>query len=226
MLWRTIRGRVLNRFNEPLLDYGRAVHHTRSGSRPGPLPSRPTPEDAGWEEEEDRFWATSDLLHVRVERLRESHENRRSAQTVVLKENTWWAFDGGPCLTNDGDPAYEPGLSDLRFLLNPSGLRDSFTLEERGVTEIDGRSVRELGATPLDGWFEHVPELVVLGSDEYRLFLDTTIGLLIRWQAFIEGAPAREGSVSDLEVDVPLEPNLFWPPPGVPALPPPEWPAE
>lgn len=224
--WKTLSGRVANGYNETLLDVGRRQWHSRDKDGPNASDTATLAEPIEFEEEKARFWAMSSPFRLRVERVLDTSPDSGPYRTVVVNGSTWWAFDGGPCVTNAGDARYETGTFNLRTLLFPTGVLKAFKLDSARHAEIEGRRVIEARAIPQKAFFRELPEIVVLSSDDYRLYVDEQTGILVRWIAFIHGQLAREGALSAMEVDAEIRPELFLPPPGENPLPPSEWPRE
>ncbi|MGH2663134.1 MAG: hypothetical protein ACRDH8_10100 [Actinomycetota bacterium] len=48
------------------------------------------------------------------------------------------------------------------------------------------------------------------------MIIDAQLGILLRWEAFVDGQVGRRDELLDLKVDASLDPALFAPPAGLP----------
>lgn len=216
--WTALAGSVRSRYNEELLDLGRAYGRS---SKPGSWSS--TARQAARAERADgvldltcQFWAAASPWRLRMEKVREdgaTPDQEPFPQLLIVNQDSWWAVADG-VTTNAGDPSSRHGTESLDVLLHPSPLVEGLTFTAAQRTSEAGRPAILLRAAPSDGLIWTAPALVVLGAEQVSVVVDATLGVVLRFSAVIADEVAREHSIQSLSEMHDLDPELFQAPPG------------
>ena len=135
---------------------------------------------------------------------------------------TWWQEMDGRLVTNAGGDENFSGGAAVQFdlWLEPHFLLSMVRLEPIGEDDVAGRAAHRVRATPRSGREIHfqLHRLGAAGADEYELAIDAKLGILLAVEARFRGDVFHRAAVESIEVDAALDPALFEPPPGVPAI--------
>jgi hypothetical protein len=120
----------------------------------------------------------------------------------------------GEVIPNPGKDWSRPGTENLTTLIEPGKLPTAFTFRHAQFEEIEGRPSIRVSAVPLPGdTFPLGAEgLTVLGAEEYSLAIDVASGVLVAWEAYVDGRPTLAQTLTALRVDEPIAGELFIPP--------------
>ncbi len=213
--WTSVSGTIETWADEALLDLGRADFHARRETQLPDWMEHGAGVDAL--EVTNRFWVTFEPWQARMECVREvlpaSGVYDRSPNLRIIHDATWWAIDGGVVRTNAGSAKRSwMSIEDLQLLLAPGTLVEALDVFAACRTESEGRAAIRLASAPTQLLIRLGPGLVVLNAAEYALTVDAERGIVVRYEAFTAGRPARRHTISDLILDAPLDQSLFVPP--------------
>ncbi len=153
-------------------------------------------------------------LHIMVApggRYRVSRDDRGPA-TVCDGESEWAIRDGVAHRTPDA--IRRPPF---RGLLLPRWLLACYDLRITSITEIAGRSVHQVTATPRAMTTRRGPGDYHL-LDRVQVLVDAELGVLVRSEEVFRGQTLKLAELHDLVVGPPqaADPGMFQPPPGMP----------
>ena len=136
----------------------------------------------------------------------------RAPATVCDGESEWAIHDGVARRTPDiiRRPPF-------RGLLRPRWLLACYDLRITGITEIAGRSVQQVTATPRAMTPRRGPGDYHL-LDRVEVLVDAELGILVRSERILDGQTLEVTELHDLVIDPPraADPWIFRPPPGMP----------
>ena len=169
-----------------------------------------------------RFWA-SGLDRIRVE---EAGPDDSTEVTLTVRNPTrrWTQGPSGEVLLDDlsGPFRAAPDFSGWSLLLDPGRLLEGADLEVLSPGEIAGRAtlrvrVRPKGPAGMPAFGRQALFLGWLG-DESVVELDAETGLVLHLESLVDGDVFRSFTLSNVEIDAPLDSALFdeGPPDGAP----------
>jgi hypothetical protein len=112
------------------------------------------------------------------------------------------------------------GGQNLEVLLKPSPVVRAFDFRDATETDVEGRRAIRLRGRMRDqpAWVNNQLNLAAAalaerGAGDYVFTIDAIYGIVLAWEVHIGGQVARRQSFSELRVDVPIDPALFFLPP-------------
>jgi hypothetical protein len=164
------------------------------------------PEDG---REEWRMWL------AKPDRVRTEFEVGTETVTAILIGDRWWSRSPSRYVANaDGDPRSSHGRGPQEALVDTARHLGSLRLRVADRTSFLSRPAYSVSATPEAAephGFNNSLHLLGLGADVYRLVVDAKLGILLRIQAELEGAPFRVVEVDEVAADEPMDDALFDP---------------
>ena len=148
-----------------------------------------------------RIWK---VWHERPDRWRQEAELSDGAEYRVIDGGTFWHYsrEEGARAATTATGAFGPEF-EIAYVFDPdSGAPDLYCLEMRvvGRTRQAGREALRVEATMPGGW-EHVPEPMWWGADDYELVVDAERGAVLRLASRLEGRAFDVTEVLDIAFD-------------------------
>ncbi|WP_217924558.1 hypothetical protein [Miltoncostaea oceani] len=172
----------------------------------GSIGGEPEPEET---EDITRLWRAPGRGREESDRW---NPQGRTQSLTVINDGTWWRFD--PLIgsiTNDGDPGHRVGMGEAaRPLLDPAVMLPFVDLQVIGTASVAGRAgIRALAhvrpRSDDDGHASPLP----FGADEHEIVVDGTLGVLLRMESRIGGAPFHVTEVMEIAFGEAFDPAVF-----------------
>jgi hypothetical protein len=197
--WRTIRCTLEWWDDEPLLEYGRVIHHARKRGEAIP---EAAPSAAGDLKLTARLGvaAIREPWQLMYTNLLEG--DRLTPAAATFWEGTWLARRRDGSLWRPTSEAHVLGDLGLSTFLRPAAALEALGLGT--ATQAPGHRFVVEGDCH-DQLVCAAPVLIVLAATRYRGELDPKAGMLVLWEAEIGEAVARSIRLLDIRLDEPLD---------------------
>ncbi len=165
--------------------------------RPFGRPREPQPTGNEWEVATELQGIQSDRSTLLIAPDRRYREQSESFLSGCDGDRSWHAVrdDDGWTVDETGGP--EPPLGEL---LRPSWLLSDYTLEPGERMTASGRDALRVVATPLPGiWYR--PRARRRPLDRVEVIVDTELGILLRYEEFLDGRTLRVSELTDVLID-------------------------
>jgi len=137
---------------------------------------------------------------------------------IVIDGDAFWARTGSELLTNHGDPNFSHGGTEFAALLQPSAVPDQFALSINGrehlvaghtCASVSDSRRRDVARAKPGGRLD--PFGMIARGDDFALYVDLDIGVLLRVVKLVEGQSAEVCEFTELILDEVLPDGLFAP---------------
>jgi hypothetical protein len=138
-------------------------------------------------------------------------------------KGNWWAYGHEVEADDEREPVVSYNTHHLEFLLRPYPLLGSFDVTGAQRSEVAGRPATVLDAVATQefasmsyrntvrdlDFASPALSMWIQGGKRYRFGVDATYGILLSWEALIDGSVASKQVMSDVTVDAPIHPSIF-----------------
>ncbi|MER7752862.1 hypothetical protein [Kitasatospora sp. NPDC097643] len=201
--WRQANGLLRSWRYDALLEEGRRAW--AAGDAPDAAePAAPERTSVLW-----RFEASAEPWRLRMTAVERTGVDD-GREEIRVDGTRWWARSRGRAHSGDAREGQSIGTDGLATMLRPPDVVELLGLRPTArPARTGGRALIEYaGALPDPGadlprWEDasfELGDLVVLGSDGYRLTVDADTGVVVAWQASVGGHPARGAELRDLRL--------------------------